>query len=57
LNDRELIFSSLLPEEKFVDRRIHIVQDIPLESESDSDNIEFIEQRVAPGIDGSKLIN
>jgi len=33
--DRELIFQSLLPEEKFVDRRIHVVEDVPLESDSE----------------------
>ena len=48
LNDRELIFQSLLPEEKFVDRRIHVVEDIPLETDSDPENIDFIEQRVDP---------
>lgn len=44
-NDRELIFQSLLPEEKFVDRRINVVDDIPLESESEPEQISFIEQR------------
>lgn len=44
-NDRELIFQSLLPEEKFVDRRINVVDDIPLESESEAEQISFIEQR------------
>ena len=53
LNDRKLIFQSLLPEEAFVDRRIHVVQDIPLESESEPENIDFIEQRVDPHV-GSK---
>lgn len=53
LNDRELIFQSLLPEEKFVDRRIHVLNDIPLESESEPENIDFIEQRIDPKI-GSK---
>ena len=43
LADRELIFSSLLPEEKFVDRRINVAEDIPLESESEPENIDFIE--------------
>lgn len=53
LNDRELIFQNLLPEEKFVDRRIHLVDDIPLESESEPENIDFIEQKVDPRV-GSK---
>ena len=44
-NDRELIFQSVLPEEKFVDRRINVVDDIPLESESEPEQISFIEQR------------
>ena len=43
LNDREVIFNSVLPEEKFIDRRIHLVADIPLESESEPENIDFIE--------------
>lgn len=42
LNDRESIFKSLLPEEKFVDRRIYLVEDVPLESESEAENIDFI---------------
>ena len=42
-NDRELIFQSLLPEEKFVDRRVNVVDDIPLESESEAEQISFIE--------------
>jgi hypothetical protein len=55
-NDRELLFQSLLPEEKFVDRRINIVDDIPLESESEPEQISFIEQRYdANGL--SKLFN
>jgi protein phosphatase 1 regulatory subunit 7 len=42
LNDREVVFSQLLPEEKFVDRRIHVYEDIALESESD-EGVEFFE--------------
>lgn len=42
MNDRETIFKSLLPEEKFVDRRIYKVEDIEPESESDPENVEFI---------------
>lgn len=37
LQDREIIFKSLLPEEKFVDRRISVIEDVPIESESDQD--------------------
>jgi hypothetical protein len=32
-NDRQTIFSSLLPEEKFVDRRMACIEDIDPESE------------------------
>lgn len=32
-NDRNTIFSSLLPEEKFVDRRMEVIEDLPVESE------------------------
>jgi len=37
LQDREIIFKSLLPEEKFVDRRILIIEDVPAESDSDGE--------------------
>jgi len=32
-NDRQTIFSSLLPEEKFVDRRMSCIEDLEQESE------------------------
>jgi len=48
LNDREIIFKELLPEEKFVDRRIHVNEDIEVESESDPEQIDFIEQKYDP---------
>ena len=35
VQDREIIFKSLLPEEKFVDRRIAKIEDVPGESDSD----------------------
>ena len=35
LQDREIIFKSLLPDERFVDRRIATVEDVPGESDSD----------------------
>jgi hypothetical protein len=35
--DREIIFKSLLPEEKFVDRRIGQIEDVANESDSDID--------------------
>ena len=37
LQDREIIFKSLLPEEKFVDRRISTIDDVVQESDSDGD--------------------
>ncbi len=43
--DRELIFQSLLPEEKFVDRRVALIENVPLESDSEPEQISFIEQR------------
>jgi hypothetical protein len=44
LNDREVIFKNLLPEENFVDRRINRFEDIDIESESDNEDIKYIEQ-------------
>ena len=35
LQDREIIFKSLLPEEKFIDRRIACIEDVPPESDDD----------------------
>ena len=35
--DREIIFKSLLPEEKFVDRRIGKIEDVPGEIDSDGE--------------------
>jgi len=32
-NDRETIFTSLLPQEKFVDRRMAVIEDLEVESE------------------------
>ena len=36
--DREIIFKSLLPDEKFVDRRIGCIEDVPQEVDSDGIN-------------------
>jgi hypothetical protein len=36
--DREIIFKSLLPDEKFVDRRIGTIDDVPPESDNDEGN-------------------
>ena len=35
MQDREIIFKSLLPEEKFVDRRIARIEDVPAENDLD----------------------
>ena len=35
--DREIIFKSLLPEEKFIDRRIQVIEDVQPESDSDGE--------------------
>lgn len=35
--DHEIIFKSLLPEEKYVDRRISKIEDVAAESDSDGD--------------------
>jgi hypothetical protein len=37
--DREIIFKSLLPDEKFVDRRIGTIDDVPPESDNDDEGI------------------
>lgn len=39
LQDREIIFKSLLPEEKFIDRRIGRIEDVQPESESDDGGV------------------
>jgi hypothetical protein len=40
LQDREIIFKSLLPDEKFVDRRIGCIEDVPQESESEAGHVK-----------------
>jgi len=35
VQDREIIFKSMLPEEKFIDRRIATIEDVQVESDSD----------------------
>lgn len=44
LQDREIIFKSLLPEEKFVDRRIQKIEDVPPEAEDPSDDHSGVHQ-------------
>jgi hypothetical protein len=57
LNDRELIFKNLLPEEAFVDRRISKYEDVEIESESDNEDVRFIEQQKSSvGSHHSKLL-
>ena len=41
LKEREIIFQSLLPEEKFVDRRIGAIEQVAPESESEEEPGEF----------------
>jgi Leucine-rich repeat (LRR) protein len=36
-SDRELIFQSLLPDEQFVDRRLQVIEDVELESDSETE--------------------
>ena len=38
VQDKEIIFKSLLPDEKFVDRRINTIEDVYPESDSDQEN-------------------
>jgi hypothetical protein len=45
--DREIIFKSLLPDEKFVDRRIGTIDDVPPESDSEvNDTKDLMSQGV-----------
>ena len=37
LQDREIIFKSLMAEEKFVDRRIATIEDVPPEADEDGE--------------------
>lgn len=56
LQDREIIFKSLLPEEKFIDRRIGRIEDVQPESESDDGSgggdLRQEHSRVLSGSDG-----
>lgn len=45
LQDREIIFKSLLPEEKFIDRRISRIEDIQPESESEDEGARGSQQQ------------
>jgi internalin A len=47
LQDREIIFKSLLPDEKFVDRRIATIEEVAPESDSDEDNLMNMESQAS----------
>jgi len=49
LQDRQIIFKSLLPEEKFVDRRIFAIEDV--NAESDSENEYLVQEKIATASD------
>jgi hypothetical protein len=44
LEDRKRIFLEILPEEEFIDRRIDTAEMIEPESDSENDNIKFIDE-------------
>lgn len=44
VEDRKRIFLEILPEEEFIDRRIETANMIEPESDSEDDNINFIDQ-------------
>ena len=46
VQDREIIFKSLLPDEKFVDRRIQTIDDVYPESDSDQENVNQLQNAV-----------
>ena len=48
VQDREIIFKSMLPEEKFIDRRIATIEDVHVESDSDG-----YEDAIAGGAPGA----
>ena len=54
-NDRNTIFSSLLPEEKFVDRRMEVIEDLPVESEDpeSEDLSNFLSRKENPASQAS----
>lgn len=42
LNDWETLFKSILPEEEFIDRRIHKIEEVEPESEEEPESYEMI---------------
>ena len=44
LDDRKRIFLEVLPEEEFIDRRIDTAEMIEPESDSENDNIRFVDE-------------
>lgn len=51
LQDREIIFKSLLPEEKYVDRRISTVEDVRQESDSEAERDSGIDPSTGRRLD------
>jgi len=47
--DRTRIFAKVLPEEEFVDRRIHKSEYLDPESDSDNDDLDFVDRYDAQG--------
>lgn len=49
LEDRKRIFHEILPEEEFIDRRINVAELIDPETDSDTEDINFIDQYDSKG--------
>ena len=47
--ERKKIFTGVLPEEEFVDRRIHKSEFLDPESDSDNDDLDFVDRYDAAG--------
>ncbi len=50
VEDRKRIFLEVLPEEEFIDRRIETSQMIEPESDSEDDNIKFVDEYDKTGL-------
>jgi len=50
VEDRKRIFLEILPEEEFIDRRIETSQMIEPESDSEDDNIKFVDEYDKTGV-------
>lgn len=59
VEDRKMIFNNILPEEEFVDRRIYRSEFLDPESDSENEDIEFVDEYDRTGRlikrNGSKL--